>query len=259
MSTEMTPQEREELSRFRYTPELKDRDKTNIGALLEEEALLSFLEGVKQEIQAPDLRVAASVFTKYFAFIPVIYLYSLSAWDKKLAVSLDQLWLQSNERDGKWLPEYFFQDVRVEKRADEDRNAWRDEALKHLFSEIVFPIVDQLSTKMHLSRYILWENISVYISWLYRNILNPAEAPRAAEDFEYLVQKAPGRLFGPYDRNPLQLYHAEPEYLEEASEHVYVRKTCCLTYKLGEKRTYCRTCPLYCRKFNKGKRNRNEY
>jgi ferric iron reductase protein FhuF len=258
MSAELTQQEREELSRFRFSPELKERDGINIGALLNEETLVAFLESVKQEIQAPDLKVAASVFTKRFAFIPVIYLYALSAWDKKLHFSLEQLWLQSTEREGKWLPEYFFKEARAEKRTAENRRAWRDEAIQHLFKEIVFPILDKLSTKVHVSRYILWENISVYITWLYGNILNQEDVPRAAEDFEYLVHIAPGRLFGPYNRNPLQLYYAEPEYLDEVNDFVAIRKTCCFTYKLGEKRTYCKTCPLYCRQFNAGKRNRDE-
>jgi ferric iron reductase protein FhuF len=255
MNAKLTQEEIAELSRFRYSVQEKTNHGVNMGSLLEEGKMLAFLEDVSREFQAPDLTVAASVFSKRFAFVPAIFLYALSAWDKKLLLSLDQLWIQSSEKDGNWLPEYYFKKLKAEKFAGGDREAWRDEAIQLLFKDCVYPILDELSKQANLSKYILWENISVYIFWIYGNILEQTKAHSG--DFDYIVNKAPGYLFGPFTRNPLQRFYTEPVYLEEVNDYVRVRKTCCFNYQLGEKRTYCNTCPLYCRQFNTGKKNRD--
>jgi ferric iron reductase protein FhuF len=254
MPVEITSREASELSRFRYSAQLEDGETAiKIGGLLPADKMGVFLEDVRKEIKAPDSKVAASVFTKRFAFVAVIYLYALSAWDKRLCFTLDSLLLQSNSKDGNWLPDYCIENLSAEEFAGVSREQWREEALRHLFKEIVYPVLEALASEGKISKFILWENIAVYIYWLYGNILEG----KYQEDFHYLVKAAPGSIFGPYNRNPLERYNGEPTYLEELDEYVRIRKTCCFTYQLGEKRTYCKTCPLYCRQFNAGKRNRH--
>ena len=253
----LTEQESVELSRFRYVDVL-DQESTSvsIGTLIHSDNMKTFLEDVQAEIQAPDLNVAASVFMKRFAFVAVIYLYALSSWNKRLHFNLDSLYLQSSKREGNWLPEYYFNHLLAESCPNGDRVKWRDQALEHLFKEILSPILESLAQESKISRFILWENIAVYLFWLYEKVLDPQQT-LGKQDYQYIVEQAPGELFGTYKRNPLQLYTDEPVFLEELNESIRIRKTCCFTYRLGAKRTYCKTFPLYCKKFSTGKRNKN--
>jgi ferric iron reductase protein FhuF len=256
MYDKLSKKEAAELLRFRYTPILEqDSSATPINSLVQKEQMKTFLEEVKVEIQAPDLKVAASVFMKRYAFVVVIYLYALSSWNKRLHFTLDSLYLQSSEMEGNWLPEYYFEDLWLEEFTGENRAQWRNQAIQHLFKDIMFPVLNSLTEEAKISKYILWENIAVYVYWLYEKVLDYKQESLAVGDYDYIVNQAPGNLFGPYDRNPLLRYNAEPVYLSELNEPIRIRKTCCFNYQLGAKRTYCNTCPLYCKQFNTGKRN----
>ncbi len=255
MYTKLTEQEVNELSRFRYTSILEqDRSVTQMNQLLIAENMQKFLEEVKINTKAPDLKVAASVFVKYYAVVAIIHLYALSSWNKRLQFSLDSLYLINKESEGYWLPEYYFKSLDVEEFTGENRDVWRNQAIQHLFQEIISPMLLMLAQETKVSKSILWENMAVYIDWLYEKVFANQENV-IFEDYQYLVGQAPGELFGPYQKNPIQRYHSEPVYLAELKESVRIRKTCCFTYLLGEKRTYCQTCPLYCKQFNTGKKN----
>jgi ferric iron reductase protein FhuF len=256
MYAKLSEQEVAELLRFRYTPILEQESSaTLISDLVFQKEMQAFLEEVKVEIQAPDLKVAASVFMKRYAFVVVFYLYALSSWNKRLHFTLDSLYLRSSEKDGNWLPEYYIKDLSTEEFTGENRDKWRNQAIQHLFKDIIFPVLSTLTEEAKISKYILWENVAVYLYWLYEKVLDHNQNSLAFDDYDYIVNQAPGRVFGPYERNPLQRYGTEPVYLPELKETVRIRKTCCFTYKLGAKRTYCNTCPLYCKQFNTGKRN----
>lgn len=259
MFVNLTAKEVEELSRFRFSSNApKDGTAEKISDVLIDGNMGPFLKKVKHEIQAPDLRVAASVFMKRFAFVAVIYLYAMSVWKKRLQFSLETLHLLNSKDEAHWLPEYYFEKLEALPFENVDFDAWRNESLQHLFKDVVFPVLDSLAKEGKVSRRILWENIAVYIYWLYENVLGITEGSHAAADFDYICNKAPGYLFGSYNSNPLQRFNQEPIYLGDLGEFVKVRKTCCFTYQLGEKRTYCKTCPLYCRQFNAGKSNRRK-
>lgn len=256
MYAKLSEHEIAELLRFRYTPILEQESSaTLMSSLVNQEQMQAFLKEVEGGIQAPDLKVAASVFMKRYAFVVVIYLYALSSWNKRLHFSLDSLYLQSSEMEGNWLPEYYIKDLTVEEFKGKDRHQWRDQAIQHLFKEIMFPILHNLTREAKISKYILWENIAVYLHWLYEKVLDHNQELLAYNDYDYIVNQAPGNLFGPYELNPLQRYNVEPVFLSELNESIRIRKTCCFTYQLGAKRTYCNTCPLYCKQFNTGKRN----
>jgi len=256
MYGKLSEQEIAELLKFRYTPKLElGSSVTLISNLVSKEHMQAFLEEVKVELNAPDLKVTASVFMKHFAFVVGIYLFALSSWNKRLCFTLDSLYIQSSNREGNWLPEYYFKDLSIEEYTGNERTHWRDQAIQHLFRDIVNPVLSTLTTQRNISKSILWENIAVYLHWLYERLLDSESESLAYEDYNFIVNQAPGQLFGPYERNPLQRYNTEPVYLSALNESIRIRKTCCFTYQLGAKRTYCNTCPLYCKQFNTGKRN----
>ena len=52
-----------------------------------------------RHIGSPNLKVTASIFVKRYAFLAVIYLYGMTAWNKKLNVSLNNISIQTEEAD----------------------------------------------------------------------------------------------------------------------------------------------------------------
>jgi ferric iron reductase protein FhuF len=209
-----------------------------------------YLQMFNKELKAPDLKTAASVFMKRHAFLAVLYLYSMSAFNKKLDVSPGNIVLADAIKDGLWLPEFYLKDKRADVCPAGQRYEWRMEAVRHLFADNLYPVLDAISKSAKISKWILWENVAVYIFWLYEKILSQTEdhevRARAAEDFSYLVSHAPGKVFGRYSKNPIERYFSEPVYQEETDSYIRIRKTCCLSYMLKEKGGYCKTCPRTC-------------
>ncbi|CAM3997104.1 IucA/IucC family C-terminal-domain containing protein [Mesobacillus zeae] len=250
MAVKLTLKEAEKLERFRFSSNADiQAPAVNIGHIIDKAKVHQFLKEVQQEVQAPDLRVAASVFTKRFAFVAVIYLYALTVWNKRLLLSLDAVILINNKSKGNWLPEYYVKNLEAVEFQGGDREEWRKEALEHLFQHIVFPVLDSLANAGQVSKLVLWENIAVYIFWLYENVLEQSSDPRIQSDFDYIVNLAPGSLFGKCSRNPLK--NSKPVLSKDLNETVRIRKSCCFSYQLGEKQTYCKICPLSCRQLMK--------
>ncbi|MDA6131078.1 ferric iron reductase, partial [Escherichia coli] len=90
---------------------------------------------------------------------------------------------------------------------EEEREKWREDALRTLFNGHIFPVLNGIANEANVSKLILWENIAIYLFWLYEKIL-PLEthSERAAEDFEFNLEKASGNLFGCEKTNPLKKF-----------------------------------------------------
>lgn len=242
----------EQLRQFRFAIEIESSDiSIELNRLKDETVLIRYLENLGPHIGSPNLRVTASIFVKRYAFLAVIYLHSLTAWNKKLDVSFHNLILQTKKEEDMWLPTFYFQSKTVQE-PKEDRNEWREEALKELFSENIHYLINRLSKVTKQSKAILWENISLYIFWLYETVLIKSEdnqlRNRVKQDFYFLVHEAPGSLFGNYHTNPIKQFYVNKRYIDHLQEEVRVRNTCCLSYSLMGKTKYCKSCPLICNK-----------
>jgi ferric iron reductase protein FhuF len=209
-----------------------------------------YLELLKEKIGSPNDKVTASIFVKRYAFLVVIYLYAMTAWNKRLNVDVNNLVLISDEQDRIWLPSFSFTDHSYVKATSEDREEWRSETIKLIFAKNLYPVMDRLMRTTKTSKYILWENIAVYIFWLYETVFedekNEKIKNRAKADFDYLVNQAPGKLFGGYNQNPLNRYYTDPIFIPEYGKEVRVRKTCCFSCELTENSKRCNTCPPKC-------------
>lgn len=250
MKAELTADEIKELSKFRFAAELP------VGAapiefisLLSDTSMSNLLRKLEAEMGSHDPKTTASVWMKRHAFLAVIYLYAMSAFNKKLDAAPDSLLLIEMKKDGLWLPEFYFKNRAVLHCTDENREDWRRQAVSQLFKENIFPVMGALSKAAKISKLILWENVAVYIYWLYEKVLSEhpdgAIKARAAEDFDYIIRLAPGPSFGNYHQNPLARYYTEPVTQEESVSPVRIRKTCCFSYKLDAK-SFCKTCPKVC-------------
>ncbi|MFT9598776.1 IucA/IucC family C-terminal-domain containing protein [Mesobacillus sp.] len=251
MRTELTQNEIDILANYRFVVAEPEKDvQIDFRPFMDAATMGVYLKRFNKGLKAPDLKTAASVFMKRHAFLAVLYLYSMSAFNKKLDVSPENIILADAIKGGLWLPEFYLKNKTTDMCPAGDREEWRAEAVRHLFVDNLFPVMDAISKSAKISKLILWENVAVYIFWLYEKILSQTEdlevKARAAEDFSFLVESAPGKLFGRYNNNPIARYYSDPVYQEETDSYIRIRKTCCYSYMLKEKGSYCKTCPRTC-------------
>lgn len=244
MVLRLSEKEREALSRFRYVAGTRQENAINAAHLLEEGFLKSYLDEVSTKIASPSLKVTASIFMKRYAFLSVIALYSMSAWDKKLDLSIRNLWVEEDLNDGQWFLKFSFSNTDVCNVDQANRDEWRKEVIRSLFADHFHSVMDALVKVTKVSKLILWENTAVYLFWLYETVLKDQESKSIAQsDFRFLFKEAEGSLFGGYNNNPLTKFDHPKTFIEEIQEHVRVRKTCCFTYKLAGSNKRCKTCP----------------
>jgi siderophore-iron reductase FhuF len=227
-----------QLKKYRFNPSLEHS--FNVANLLDESFLKDFLKKLSVTIGAPSEKVAASIFIKRYAFLAVMSLYTMTAFNKRLNLSLENVKMELAKQGKDWLPGISLKDATVQDWDGNDRSQWCAGILKDLFANNLYPLISQLEKTVGISKLILWENIAVYLFWLYETELKGYH--QAAEDFHSLISEAEGKLFGHYNLNPLQEYFAEKTYLEEWDAEVRVRKTCCFTYQLPAGKR-CKTCP----------------
>ncbi|MBY0145780.1 IucA/IucC family C-terminal-domain containing protein [Neobacillus niacini] len=222
------------LQKYRLRPE--SGKSFNVANLLEKAYVTDFMKNLAESIGAPSERAAASIFIKRYAFIAVISLFAMTADNKKLNLSLDNIEMEEAERGKDWLPTISLKDPSIEEWDGENRHEWRKRVYINLFANNIYPIIEHFEKTFKVSKLILWENIAVYLFWLYESELKDSDNPNVLSDFRFLINEAEGLLFGRYNLNPIQKY-----YTEKNQDEVRIRKTCCFTYQLGSKR--CKTCP----------------
>ncbi len=224
------------LEDFRLVQEENDAPlSVNTGHLLQPGEMEIYLNRLAKELDAP-LPAAGSLFMKRYSFLAVIYLYSFTAGNCRLDVSFSNITVVSGYKNGMWLPGFYLNDTSSVQTESEPREERREECFEALFSEHMQTLLERVSKAAGVSRYILWENIAVYIYWLYESVLageHDEVKARGADDFACLLG-LPGKLFGIKD-NPLKKYHS-PE--KEAK----MRKTCCLSNLINDSMR-CTTCP----------------
>ncbi|WP_147534600.1 IucA/IucC family C-terminal-domain containing protein [Bacillus marasmi] len=247
MVNEITvPEIIQQLRKYRFQAELNDS--FEVAALLEEEFLKDFIENLTMMIKAPSVKVTASIFMKRYAFVAVMSLYAMTVWNKKINVSIDDIFMQNPEHGQDWLPSFSIKNGADsgEEWSGHNRKEWREKVLHELFAENISLLIDQFEKTFKISKLILWENIAVYLFWLYEAELKDVVNPNKIEDFRFLIFEAEGKLFGHYKVNPLQKYYSKKKNIAASDEEIRIRKTCCFNYTLQGASKNCKTCP--CRK-----------
>lgn len=239
-----------ELYQFRVTTDRTSSTlSVQIETLLDERSIRQYLGQLGKHIGAANDKVTASIFIKRYAFLAVAYLYTMTLNNGKLNISFENISLETNDQDKLWLPNFYFKDLSIETLKG-SREKWREICVHSLFNNHLYPLIDCLSRVTKVSKLILWENIAVYIFWLYETILQKEGLPedailRSKEDFEYILFQAPGSFFGGYNVNPLKRYYNEHIYMEEYGREVRPRNTCCYSYLTRSKKR-CTSCPQVC-------------
>ncbi|RCW76862.1 ferric iron reductase protein FhuF [Saliterribacillus persicus] len=209
--------------------------------LLERDICVSFLKEQMVNWGAPNIVVAASMFSKRYALmVASSSLYTLALHNKAMHLPIHKV---SWNSEGKL---YLSNSARiVQDLKDQDRTESRYELFYTLFSENITPMIANLQEVSRIKSAILWENIAVRINSIYRKMLardlDAATIERIYQDFEYL-KYADGALFH-LNTNPLTSFLKIGIDLEENP----LRKTCCLFHQLDKNRPEkkcCLNCPL---------------
>ncbi|OCA87974.1 hypothetical protein A8F94_09095 [Bacillus sp. FJAT-27225] len=236
----LTIAEKTTLKAYRFT-DIPKKGMIQVSALLDSDTLKAFIESIMPVIQTDSPKVAASVFMKRYAFIAVLSLYSVTKWNKKLDLQPENIYFEPPTGKGTWLPKFYFSNMEAEKWDGGHRNEWFKQVLTELFAGHLFPLIDLLGKVTGVSKLILWENVAIYVMWLYESELEGQT--QANDDFDFIFNKAEGAVFGKYRRNPITKFYSEKTYLDDLDELVRVRKTCCFSYLTGDRDTRCKTCP----------------
>ncbi|MFS0863630.1 IucA/IucC family C-terminal-domain containing protein [Fredinandcohnia sp. 179-A 10B2 NHS] len=242
------------MKEFRYIDRQFESDLSiPVSDLLDEVNLSRYVTNIQKKIAAPDKRVAASMFMKRYGFFAVLNLYAMTILNKRLDSSLANVSLETNENEQEiwyWNPKFYLQTLDTIPAPQTSRKKWRDETIRAIFHEHIHEVLIKFAEQSKLSKKVLWENIAIYIFWLYESLLsNPKfeeKKARIQDDYEYIVSKADGELFGPLNFNPLTRFYGQKVYRPEYDQEIRMRKTCCLYYKTSNSGDRCKTCPLGC-------------
>lgn len=237
------------LEKYRFHKEWSPAFKgEEASSFLDEQGMNSYLSDRAASIGTDDLKVAASLFMKRYAFIAAMGLMAMTYWNKKLNLKPENLILLDGDKNGLWMPQFYIKDASVTQfTSHEEKEAF----IQSIFAEHLDKVIQSLKKTTKLSNLILWENIAVYVFWIYENddfLLSEGMKKQRDEQFHQLLLDENSQWFGRYHRNPLARYYSGKVNVEGVTEKVRVRKTCCFSYRLENGEQYrCKTCPQTCR------------
>ncbi|MGM0836172.1 MAG: IucA/IucC family C-terminal-domain containing protein [Bacillota bacterium] len=222
------------------------RNSVKLALLLEEGAVCSYLDTIREDLGTDKNDVAASLLMKRLGFLAVNCFMSMSAYDKTFKIDPENIWLDSFYDKGAWLPKIRFSYLEVETAPSLDRSSWRTRHFSSLFQGLFDPLIERVAKEAKISRQTLWENVMLYVYWLYETVLPKLDVTEhAIEDFQALLD-APASLFG-MNRNPATTFYSEKVFVEKHQAKIRVRKTCCFYYQTNTSAARCSTCPLECK------------
>lgn len=246
----LNKKEQSELAeKFRCTFKDNSLYRLSPSSCMDESTLRVELLWIQQTMEAANLRAAASMLAKRYSFVAVAALYSFIVFQKKINASTENVLLHTEDAETMWLPKVFISEIETIEVTEGNRKILLDELLDELFAHQIEPIWSALRKVTKISKLTLWENVAVYIHWLYDLLLENEEIDNVEVQkvLQYVLEEAEGHQFGSYHHNPLARYSPLPQYVEKQKQEVRVRQTCCLSYQTGAKETYCRTCPVICK------------
>lgn len=224
--------------------------------LLDHEQCEKLLHQLTPLIHSPSLKVTASLLSKRFAFLATSSsLYAMTVYDAGLNMSAENCYLDYRYEQRLWRSKMPLNSLQVNYSKANTRVEWRDNVLSSLFANNLALLWQVLKEVTNIHPRILWENTAVRVYSLYEKKMNiscPIIRSRIADDYDYLLHKAPPELFG-IDYNPLTRYNLPKISLVKSEKQIRFRKSCCFYYKATDPEEYCSNCPLLLATFKKRK------
>jgi len=169
--------------------------------LLDVDRCRSILDAVGPAIGSPSRVVTASLLAKRIAFLATgPSLYAMSAFNLGLNLARENCITEYAHRDGLWQSRMVLKDLAVDRPEDGRRGEWRERVMQRVFAEHLTPLWGTLHEACGIAPRILWENTAVRVFSLYERRLAKLDSEparrQARDDFDYLMHRAPGRVFG---------------------------------------------------------------
>ncbi|KGP78151.1 MULTISPECIES: IucA/IucC family C-terminal-domain containing protein [unclassified Paenibacillus] len=214
-----------------------------LSELHDEAACREYISWLQEYIDAPDMKVAASMLAKRIGYLwtaPLVT--AMTFHHQHVSFQLENSFLYhpalSDHEGGTRFPFLAVNGLQAEALTG-DRAVWREKVIEEMFAVQLTPLLKTLAAIAPLSMSILWENIMVRIGPLYTHDADEVEQEiqHIQADFSYLTQGAPGHVFG-VKRNPLTRFTDHKDNIPVAKSE---RITCCFYYQMSG--GYCRKCP----------------
>ncbi|MFC4077652.1 (2Fe-2S)-binding protein [Salinithrix halophila] len=184
-----------------------------------------------RRIGTEELPVAASMLAKrYAARLLSTSLHEITRLNRARNDASENLQLSFGEG---WEVTLEWMDGAIHSCPEGDREVWREQAVRRLFSDNLDRVLGSLSH--HVPASILWESARIYLHHFYetwsRETDSPAEQERIIRDFRYLTASglsltADGRT------NPLAADFRCAPHPTKADQELRLRQTCCLYHRL---------------------------
>ncbi|MET3683404.1 ferric iron reductase protein FhuF [Alkalibacillus flavidus] len=216
-----------------------------VNDLLDEAYLSDVIAEIKPSFATDRDFVVGSQLMKrlgYLLIVPALYSFST----ERVAMPLDwsRVALVSKMNGELWLPELYVADD-VGYDCAEDLAASREPFFDQLFRQLA-SLVQAVSNVSNVPRPILWENVMVYVYWMYETVVNwhhdEATVNQFHDDFNVLIHQLSPDVFG--ERfNPIKRFYNGYHYIEPEQTFRRVRTTCCFNYEASSEGKYCKGCP----------------
>ncbi|MGB7998804.1 MAG: IucA/IucC family C-terminal-domain containing protein [Anaerobacillus sp.] len=211
--------------------------------LFDDRVLKTLLERLVEEGHFPSLVVAGSQFMKRYGFMTLApILYAFTMWNKPIPATPSRLNYKLDLDAEPWMINLGVTHEWEENQ--NDRTVVRSQLANQLINENLAPFVEAMVKATKLSAAILWENVAIYLFWVYETLI-PSEGDaeqtrRAEEDFHYLLREFNCTSFT-CGANPFMPYYSEKE--DRVEGPIRFRRTCCLYDQVSEGGACCKTCP----------------
>ena len=245
MKENWMPENREQFqNQFRILFDLDETDTSvSFQQLRDAEFLSTYLPNLKEQFQTNQLLALGSQFIKRLGFILTVPAFFLLATSKKkLNIQMDDLYLVSRIKEGLWLPHLY--------QKNWNATSVEDQSDRELYLQQVIQEIAKIITAVHrvakVPRPLLWENVAVYIYWLYETRLKDQDLTllqqkEAWNDFAYLLQLDPQCFDERF--NPLHRFYTNKIDVKGNDQPIRIRRTCCFNYETKAGKKYCQGCP----------------
>lgn len=226
---------------FRIVDHPPHEEIVTLDELLDERYLKSYLLEISEYFNTDDLFVVGSQFMKRAGFLLVVpSLYTMTVYKKRIPLKFKNYYLVSAHKNENWLPNLYIKDLTFESIHPDAYNLQRNKFIEELFKNI-YLLITNVSNITLVPRPILWENIAIYIYWLYENKINGVEKERLS-DLSYLVNEVMASTFHE-SYNPLKRFYNKKVEIIGEEKPIRIRRTCCFYYKSSPSGGFCKTCP----------------
>ncbi|MFN2744192.1 IucA/IucC family C-terminal-domain containing protein [Bacillus sp. z60-18] len=242
----LNKEELESLLRFRLGTKQTGSSLSVKGSqLLDEDFLGSYVQDIKDRLNAPNPKVAASMIIKRCGMLAALHFYLFTVYGKRLPTEASSVSWEIDPDDEGWLPSFYFAEG-AEPAGENRRNALQT-LMEDIFRNHIGRLIASCRKACSISKHILWENIAIYLYWMYETLQTETAdsnvKERAASDFHFLLYEAHPDLFEEgAAENPLNRFYPGRDVKDRT------RATCCLYYTTDKSGRKCSTCPTNKRK-----------